>query len=65
MFNKKKIFNFDESAITATTSRCYSRQDPNAMRGRNFRRELSGFSLMLAISEDGLVLHNFIYGNNN
>jgi hypothetical protein len=59
MFGKRKVINFDESTIAATTSRVFSWHDKSASRGRN-RRSISGLSLMLAVSEDGLMFYNFI-----
>jgi len=60
MFGKRKVINFDESTIAATTSRVFSWHDKSASRRRNYRRSISGLSLMLAVSEDGLMFYNFI-----
>ena len=50
----KILINFDESIIGGTTSQSFSWERRGNVPGRVIKRTLSGVSIMLAISSDGI-----------
>ena len=59
------LINFDESVLTGTTGRCYSWAGKECKAGRNFKTDVSGLSIMLAITSSGDIFFEFMDGNNN
>ena len=51
----KHYINFDESVVDGTCSQTYSWERRGNVPGRVIKRTISGLSLLLAVSSDGLV----------
>ena len=65
MMAGKKLINFDETCITSTYQNAYSYAYRAESNSRAFSRHVHGLSLLLAVSEDGLRLFEFIDGAHN
>ena len=61
----KKIINMDETCITSTFKNAYSYGCRGEGNSRTFNKSVQGLSLLLAISQDGLRVFQFINGTHN
>jgi hypothetical protein len=61
----KVIIKYDESIIGCTTSLSYSWEKRGSVPGRVIKRTVSGVSILLAVSTDGIRFFQFLDGINN
>ncbi|MFN9905315.1 MAG: hypothetical protein ACK56F_04205 [bacterium] len=61
--SKKKIMNFDESIFHQTSMNSYSWDLSGSERKRLISKPVAGFSILLAVSSEGLSYHSFLDGN--
>ena len=61
----RKIINFDETIIRSTSQRAYSYAARGGSNSRCYSRDITGLSLLLAVSQDGLKIFRFIQGTHN
>ena len=63
--DERIIINFDESIISGSTGRSHSWERRGAVPGRNFKSEISGLSILCAVSSKCDIFFQFMDGNNN
>jgi len=65
MRHDKILINFDESVIHQSVMRTFSWQRKSQPARRVFGKDISGLSILLAVTSDGFSVHQFLDGNNN
>ncbi len=62
---KKRIINFDESMVDSSTSRMRSWSAKLTCSARWYKILSQKVSILLAVSSDGIIIFQFLDGNNN